>query len=43
MWFETAYQERDRLLTDLKTDYGLDLVRSDPCFAESVRKVGLPQ
>ena len=43
MWFETAYQERDRLLTDLKTDYGLDVVRSDPRYAELVRKVGLPQ
>jgi len=43
MWFQTAYQERDRLLLDLKTDCGLDLVRSDPRFAELVRKVGLPQ
>ena len=42
-WFEIAYQERDRLLLNLKTDYGLDLVRSDPRFAELVRKVGLPQ
>ena len=40
MWFETAYQERDRLLTDLKTDYGLDVVRSDPRHAELVWKVG---
>ena len=43
MWFETAYQERDRLLTDLKTDYGLDVVRSDPLCAELMRKGGLPQ
>jgi len=42
-WFETAYQERDSLLLNLKTDYGLDLIRSDPRFAELVRKVGLPQ
>jgi serine/threonine protein kinase/cytochrome c-type biogenesis protein CcmH/NrfG len=42
-WFETAYQERDRLLLNLKTDYGLDLVRSDPRFAELLRRVGLPQ
>ncbi|MGH9502698.1 MAG: protein kinase domain-containing protein [Terriglobales bacterium] len=41
-WFDTAYQERDRLLTNLKTDFGLDLIRSDPRFAELVRKVGLP-
>ena len=43
MWFETAYQERDRLLTDLKTDYGLDLVRSDPRFPELARKLEFPQ
>jgi eukaryotic-like serine/threonine-protein kinase len=42
-WFDTAYRERDRLLPNLKTDYGLDPVRSDPRFAELVRKVGLPQ
>ena len=42
-WFETAYQERDRLLLNLKTDYGLDPIRSDPRFAELLRKVGLPQ
>ena len=42
-WFETAYQERDRLLLNLKTDYGLDLVRSDPRFAELLRRVGLPE
>ena len=42
-WFETAYQERDRLLVSLQTDYGLDLVRSDPRFAELLRRVGLPQ
>jgi len=43
-WLNTAYQERDnRLLTGLKTDFLLDPIRSDPRFAELVRKVGLPQ
>ena len=42
-WFNTAYQERDRELLGLKTDSSLDTVRSDPRFAELVRKVGLPQ
>jgi tetratricopeptide (TPR) repeat protein len=42
-WLNTAYQERDYLLESLKTDFQLDPIRSDPRFAELVRKVGLPQ
>jgi len=42
-WLNTAYQERDGDLLGLKTDYSLDSIRSDPRFAELVRKVGLPQ
>jgi len=42
-WLNTAYQEHDWLLGDLKTNFLLDPIRSDPRFAELVRKVGLPQ
>jgi hypothetical protein len=42
-WLNTAYQERDGGLEGLKTDFLLDPIRSDPRFAELVRKVGLPQ
>jgi adenylate cyclase len=42
-WFNTALQEHDEGLVALKTDFTLDPIRSDPWFAELVRKVGLPQ
>ncbi len=42
-WLNTAYQEHDWLLVLLKTHFLLDPLRSDPRFAELVRKVGLPQ
>jgi hypothetical protein len=42
-WLTTAYQEHDRYLLDLNTDFLLDPLRADPRFAELVRKVGLPQ
>ena len=42
-WLNTAYQERDWLMVGLKTNFLLDPLRSDPRFAELVRKVGLPQ
>jgi eukaryotic-like serine/threonine-protein kinase len=42
-WLDTAYQERDFNLIGLNTDFLLDPIRSDPRFAELVRKVGLPQ
>jgi len=41
-WLNTAYQERDPWLVGLETDFLLDPIRSDPRFAELVRKVGLP-
>lgn len=42
-WLNTAYQQHDSGLTGLKTTPSFDLIRSDPRFAELVRKVGLPQ
>jgi tetratricopeptide (TPR) repeat protein len=41
-WLNVAYQEHDALNT-LRTDFTLDSLRSDPRYAELVRKVGLPQ
>ena len=41
-WLNTAYQEHDGLIS-LRTDFTLDSLRSDPRYAELVRKVGLPQ
>ena len=41
-WLNTAYQERDSSLIGLNTDFAVDDLRSDPRFAELVRKVGLP-
>jgi TolB-like protein len=41
-WLYTAYQEHSPGLEGLKTDFLLDPLRSDPRFAELVRKVGLP-
>jgi tetratricopeptide (TPR) repeat protein len=41
-WLDTAYRERD-LVYQLKTDFLLDPLRSDPRFADLVRKVGFPQ
>jgi len=42
-WLNTALQEHDEGLLALRTDFLLDPIRSDPRFAELVRKVGLPQ
>jgi len=42
-WLNTAYQERDYFIIGLRTDFLLDPIRSDPRFAELVKKVGLPQ
>lgn len=41
-WLNVAYQEHNEM-TVLRTDFTLDSLRSDPRYAELVRKVGLPQ
>jgi TolB-like protein len=42
-WLDIAYQEHDWELIILNTTFAFDPLRSDPRFAEMVRKVGLPQ
>jgi TolB-like protein len=42
-WLNTAYQEHDSGLVSLRTDFTLDSLRSDPRYAELVRRIGLPQ
>jgi tetratricopeptide (TPR) repeat protein len=42
-WLNTAYQEHDGVVIDLRTDFQFDSLRSDPRYAELVRKIGFPQ
>jgi tetratricopeptide (TPR) repeat protein len=42
-WLNTAYQEHEVYLINLRTDFALDSLRSDPRYAELVRKIGFPQ
>ena len=42
-WLNTAYQEHDPGLASLPTDFRFDSLRSDPRYAELVRKIGFPQ
>ena len=42
-WLDTAYREHDFLLKELNTAFQMDNLRSDPRYAELVRKVGLPK
>ena len=42
-WLNTAYQEHDVWLIALRTDPRFDSLRSDPRYAELVRKIGFPQ
>ena len=42
-WLNTAYQEHDGTLGGLPTDFLFDSLRSDPRYAELLRKIGLSQ
>jgi tetratricopeptide (TPR) repeat protein len=42
-WLNTAYQEHDAGMIGLRTDFTFDSLRSDPRYAELVRKIGFPQ
>jgi TolB-like protein/Tfp pilus assembly protein PilF/predicted Ser/Thr protein kinase len=42
-WLNTAYQEHDIYLMNVRNDYQMDFLRSDPRYGELLRKMGLPQ
>ncbi len=42
-WLDISYREHEWLLIGLNTQFELDPIRSDPRFAELVKKVGLPK
>ncbi len=43
VWLEKAYQERSNYIAWLKVNPIVDSLRSDPRFADLIRRVGLPQ
>ena len=43
LWLERAYQERDDYLAWIKVDQTLLPYRSDPRYANLLRRMGLPQ
>ncbi len=42
-WLERAYEERDPQLLAVKTDPGMDPLRSDPRFQDLLRRIGFPE
>jgi hypothetical protein len=42
-WLNTAFQEHDSSLTGIRTDFVMDPLRSDPRYADLIRRIGLPQ
>ena len=42
-WLNTAYQEHSVWMILIRGDYSFDPIRSDPRYAELVRKLGFPQ
>jgi hypothetical protein len=42
-WLNTAYREYDSELIGIRTNPAMDSLRSDPRYAELIRKIGLPQ
>ena len=43
-WLEKAYQERDDIMTGIKTDPDyIASLRAEPRFQDLIRRVGLPQ
>jgi serine/threonine-protein kinase len=42
-WLEKSYQDHEARITRLKVDPDFDSLRSDPRYADLVRRIGLPQ
>ncbi len=42
-WLDKAYEEHSFALSNLKVEPRFDLLRSDPRFADLLRRIGLPQ
>ena len=41
-WLDTAYMEHDPWLYGIRTDFTMDSLRTDPRYADLLRKIGLP-
>jgi hypothetical protein len=42
IWLEKAYEQHSRYLDGLKTNWVYEPIRSDPRYAELVKRVGIP-